>query len=306
MKVYRLRHNVETRIYANFIAVGVGVDYINFDNYKGQAGSDIAQLILNEQIWFDVPLFALSRKNHFGTKPYGFKFAHPILLQKGQKARFYTNQSVNADDIHLLFYGFYVPERKQYILQRKPLKMIYLTAFKYDAGQTTMRLPLAYSYDLLSYGYLYSYVSGPGPEEWYSPMPDDIKGYLEILGRKYLFDEDKNRSLNLYSDLYYGVRSLVNDYNLKRFYIDDSECLKLNLSAALSANTSLYTLIEYEKIGVGVQPRREIITPAEEKPPTTKPPVWKPGRKIVIKGGKKVVDREKKQFVRKEYPFGAE
>lgn len=260
MKILRLQHNVETRITDDFVAVGIGVDYINYPN-RGISGKDLADLTLTEQVWFTVPLFALDRKGNFGTKPYGFKFAHPILLKSGEKALFATNQNVGADDIHLLFYGFYVPDEQKGIIQKRPMNMIYLNAFEFDANQTAQKLPIPHAYQLLSYGYLYSWKWAPLEPEYYGPLEETIKGYLEIIGRRYLFDEQKARTLNLYSDFYYGYRSLVNDYNLKGILINGDELLKLNLATTLAADTSLYIILEYEKISSASQPTVMVKTP---------------------------------------------
>lgn len=249
MKIYRLLHNVETRIYHTFVALGVGVDYINFDDYRGIYGEDIAQLFLTEQVFADVPLHALARRNTnvaAPPSPFGFKFAHPVLLRKGLKARFYTNQNVGKNDIHLLFYGYFTPNEAE--IQKKPVKQIYLRGFAYDDDETTMRLPVPYAYDLLSYGYLYAYKNPGLVSEYYQAIPESIEGYMEILGKHYLFDEQQTHWLGLYSDLSAGIRMLVNNFNIQRFRIDGNEVLKLALSAVLGANEGLYTLLEYEKL----------------------------------------------------------
>jgi hypothetical protein len=227
----------------------VGVDYINFNDYRGIYGEDILQLEMTEHVWFDVPLYALSRRNGrtpAPPSPFGFKFAHPILLRKGLKARFYTNQNVGKNDIHLLFYGYFTPNEAE--IQKKPVKMIYLRGYAYDDNQTTMRLPIPHAYDLLSYGFLYAYKNPGLVSEFYQSIPESFEGYMELLGKKYLFDEQQTHWLGLYSDLEQGIRMLVNNFNIQRFRVDGNEVMKLALSAVLGSDEGLYTLLEYEKL----------------------------------------------------------
>ena len=274
MKILRLQHNVETRIVHTFVAVGVGVDYINFSDYRGIAGQDIAQLFFTEQVWFDVPLAAVSRRNYVAPNPpapFGFRFAHPVIIHKGLKANFYTNQNVGKNDIHLLFYGYYVPNEEE--IQKKPVRMIYLRGFDYDAGETSMRLPIPHAYDLLSYGFLYANKEKGMNDSVYATLPEDIIGWLQIIGKKYLFDEQQAYALRLYSDLYEGIRMLVNNFNVKRFRVDANETMALYLNSALDTDEKLYTLVEYEKLPESGMYEEDIIRKADDNliQPTKKP-----------------------------------
>jgi len=280
MKQYRLQHNIETRIAHTFIATGIGIDYMNYPT-RGRYNQDIAQLELTEQIWFDIPLAMVDRRSNLMPAPFGFKFTHPIILWRGAKARFWTNQNVQRDDIHLVFYGHYVPDENA--IQKKPLAMIYLRAWEFPArttGWTSMRLEVPHIYNLLSYGFLWAEkVQGMAFEE-YMALPETVRGFMEIIGKKYLFDEDRNRSLAMTSDLFLAYRARVNDFNVKLFRVEGNETLKIALEDVLDVYQNLFTLIEYEKIA-GI-PMRELVIPYVNTEPQEKIVRVKPGQSRVI------------------------
>ncbi len=246
MKILRLQHNLETIINADFLAVGVGVDYINFPT-QGIPNKDTAKLYLSEDIWLDVPLKCFDVLDKHTKTPYGWQFSRPFLFTKGMKAKFQTNQSVDKDGVHLLFYGHYLTSQESLQIQKKPLSKIFITGF--DITEQTQKFILPFPYLLLSIGILYGYKPPSEPEKYWTAMPSTIKGYLDIRERNYYFDDNQFRSLNLLSDLYLGRRSVCNQYNLWGIRVEGNEHIRLSLQNPLNApNESLYIVFEYVKM----------------------------------------------------------
>lgn len=260
MKIYRLQHNLETIINADFLALGVGVDYINYP-LQGEAGKDTAKLYLSEETWWDIPLKALDNKEKFHTYPYGFKFSRPFVLQRGTQAIFTTNQNVSADDIHLLFYGHYLTPQATQQIQKKPISKIFLTGF--DITSQSQKLVLPFAYLLLSIGFIYGKTTG-GKTMW-QELPDTIKGNLEIRERSYYFDDNQLRSFNLISDLFRGKRSVCNYYNLWGIRVENNEHILLRLKDTISGTDKLVAVIEYVRLTADITPRR-VVEPASTRP----------------------------------------
>jgi hypothetical protein len=143
-----------------------------------------------------------------------------------------------------------------------------------------MRLEVPHIYNLLSYGFLWAEkVQGMAFEE-YMALPETVRGFMEIIGKKYLFDEDRNRSLAMTSDLFLAYRARVNDFNVKLFRVEGNETLKIALEDVLDVYQNLFTLIEYEKIA-GI-PMRELVIPYVNTEPQEKIVRVKPGQSRVI------------------------